>query len=299
MPSPEWEQYRIFDKFAELTTVKHIVHLPIARRIIEDGKIKSGLVFDKSRLNKSRISVTWLSANDWSPGSLYGTVQFQFPWEKLVKHKHIYWVEAIPSYHPPAFRFLLSFEEIPSHLVTKYDPEKDDGPLRLADGKWRWNSEFCSEFMIADDFPISEVAGIDFVHHHQTYCRTYKSKCIERDSNPSPQTTSGKLLAHILAHGVHDLDNHLTPPAGGRNPILDMATGWIWIVLAHVAYSGTCKTDDECDRVMKGAMALFGLNKVDDGKRLLGLIAGSPEAHAALLRLVRSHFDLANWEFGN
>jgi len=87
MPSPEWETYKISDKYAELATVKHIVHLPVARRIIEDGKIKSGLIFDKSRLNKTRISVTWLSANDWSHGSLYGTVEFQFSWEKLAKHK--------------------------------------------------------------------------------------------------------------------------------------------------------------------------------------------------------------------
>jgi hypothetical protein len=28
------------------------------------------------------------------------------------------------SYHPPAYRFLLAFEEITSPPVTKYDPEK-------------------------------------------------------------------------------------------------------------------------------------------------------------------------------
>jgi hypothetical protein len=144
MPSPEWETYKISDKYAELATVKHIVHLPVARRIIEDGKIKSGLIFDKSRLKKSRISVTWLSANDWSPGSLYGTVEFQFSWEKLVKNKRIYWVEAMPSYHPAAFRFLLTFDEVTSELVTKYDPEKDNGPFRKVDGRWRWHPDYCS-----------------------------------------------------------------------------------------------------------------------------------------------------------
>jgi hypothetical protein len=69
MPQPEWERYKIVDTYAELTTVRHIVHLPVARRIVEDGRIKSGLVFDKSRLNKSRISVTWLSANNWALGT--------------------------------------------------------------------------------------------------------------------------------------------------------------------------------------------------------------------------------------
>jgi hypothetical protein len=297
MSASEWEQYKIADKYAELTTVKHIVHLPVARRIIEDGKIKSGLVFDKSRLNKSRISVTWLSANDWSPGSLYGTVEFQFSWEKIIKHKRIYWVEAMPSYHPAAFRFLLTFEEITSPLVTKYDPEKDDGPLKKVDGKWRWHPDFCSEFMVADDFPMSETTGVSFVHHNQRYCRT-KSNCIEQTTNPAPQTTSGKLLAYILAHGVHDLDRHMAPDPGGRNGILDMASAWLWIVLNYVKYTGSVKNDDECDSALKGALALFGVDKIDDGKKLLGLMAGSSEAHAALARVIRSHFKAPTWDFG-
>lgn len=62
----------------ELTTVRHVVHVPFARRIVEDGRIKAGLVYDESRLNKSRISVAWVSANTWGPGSIYGTVEFQF-----------------------------------------------------------------------------------------------------------------------------------------------------------------------------------------------------------------------------
>ncbi|WGD54159.1 hypothetical protein QA641_09835 [Bradyrhizobium sp. CB1650] len=137
-------------------------------------------------------------------------MEFQFSWEKLVKSKRIYWVEAMPSYHPPAYRFLLTFEEITSPLVAKYDPEKDDGPLKKVDGKWRWHPDFCSEFMVADDFPVSEVTGVSFVHHNQKYCRT-KLSCIEQNTNPAPQTTSGKLLAYILAHGVHDLDKHMEP----------------------------------------------------------------------------------------
>lgn len=296
MSSAEWEQYKITDKYAELTTVKHIVHLPVARRIIEDGRIKSGLIFDKSRLRKSRISVTWLSANDWSLGSLYGTVEFQFSWERLVQYKHIYWVEAMPNYHPAAYRFLLTLDEISSPFVTKYDPEKDDGPLKKVDGKWRWHPDYCSEFMIAEDFFLSETVGINFVHHNQKYCRT-KSKCVEQDANPSPQTTSGKLLAYILSFGVHDLDNHLKPDGGGRNAILDMASGWLWIILDHVKYTGPLKEDAECDRIVRGAFALFGVDKLDDGKGLLSLIEGSAMAQAALARLIRNHFNNPTWDF--
>jgi hypothetical protein len=53
----EWEKYKIKGDLAkagaELNTVRHIVHVPTARRIIEDRKIKAGLVYDESRLNRS------------------------------------------------------------------------------------------------------------------------------------------------------------------------------------------------------------------------------------------------------
>jgi hypothetical protein len=297
MSAPEWEAYKISSSSSDLTTVRHIVHLPVARRIIEDGKIKAGLVFDKSRLNKSRISVAWLSANDWSKGSLYGTVEFQFSWEKLVKHKKIYWVEAIAGYHPPAYRFLLTFDEMTSPLVTRYDPEKDDGPLRKIDGTWRWNSDFTSEFMIADDLSLQETTGIDFVRHNQTYCRT-KKDCGERIADPPPQTTSGKLLAYVLAHGIHDLDRHLQPGEDGRNWSLDMASGWLYILMDNLKYGGTLGPDADCDIVLKGSLALFGVDKTDEAKQLLALISEPAKATEALARLVRTHFGRSDWVFG-
>ena len=87
MPSPEWETYKISDKYAELAMVKHIVHLPVARRIIEDGKIKSGLVFDKSRLKKSRISVTWLWVAKYKSGGDRSLKQTAAMWPPRVTVK--------------------------------------------------------------------------------------------------------------------------------------------------------------------------------------------------------------------
>jgi hypothetical protein len=231
-------------------------------------------------------------------GSLYGTVEFQFDWQKLVKHKRVYWVEAIKNYHPPAYRFLLTFDEITSPLITKYDPEKDDGPLKRIDGKWRWNPKFTSKFMIADDLPVAETTGIDFVRHHQQYCRTY-SNCSEKNADPQPQTTGGKLLAYVLAHGVHDLDKHMQPDANGRNSVLDLASAWLWLVFEYAKFSGSLKNDPECDSIIKGALALFGVDKVDDGKNLLSLAAGKVEAQAALARLIQVHFNVPTWKISD
>src|SRR5689334_17298236 len=108
----EWEKYSIKGDLAkvgaELDTVRHVVHVAPARRIIEDGRIKAGLVYDESRLNRSRISVSWLSANTWAFGSIYGTVEFQFDWKSLVQGQNVYWVEAMDKYNPTAYRFLLT-----------------------------------------------------------------------------------------------------------------------------------------------------------------------------------------------
>ncbi|SDJ37742.1 hypothetical protein SAMN05216338_104776 [Bradyrhizobium sp. Rc2d] len=76
-----------------------------------------------------------------------------------------------------------------------------------------------------------------------------------------------------------------------------MASAWLWIVLDHLKYTGSVKDDDECDTALKGALALFSVDKIDYGKSLLSLMTGSAEAHAALARLIRTHFSVPTWDF--
>ena len=102
-----------------LDTVHHVVHVPEARRILEDRYLRAGLVCDDSRVNRSRMCVTWLSANTWALGSIYGTVQFTFRWQDIVENRDIYWVEAMTEYHPTAYRFLITDRDLSaSSLVT-------------------------------------------------------------------------------------------------------------------------------------------------------------------------------------
>jgi hypothetical protein len=118
-----------------LETVYHVVHVPVARRIL-DGHLRAGLIYDESRLQKSRICVTWLSANTWVFGSIYGNVQFAFPWNKQIR-KRCYWVEAMTRYNPHAYRILLTDRDLSgSKHAREYDPESSKGPLRIRAGKW-------------------------------------------------------------------------------------------------------------------------------------------------------------------
>jgi hypothetical protein len=78
-----------------------------------------------------------------------------------------------------------------------------------------------------------------------------------------------------------------------------MASAWLSVVFNHVEYTGSLGDDGDCDSVVKGASALFAVDKVDDGKRLTKLVAGSAQAVDALARLIRGHFGVPTWDFGH
>jgi hypothetical protein len=146
---PEWCAYaKKIKDCIEITTVHHGTHVAEARRIIEDGMIEARLVYDESLLNTTRTSVTWFSPNIWVNGSRYGTVQFTFPWRKLLGGRNIYWVEVIKEYQPHACRFLLTDRTLKNTDLVEYDPETAFGPLRHRNGRWYRNPNVTLEFML-------------------------------------------------------------------------------------------------------------------------------------------------------
>jgi hypothetical protein len=296
----EWEEFAIKGELLDLTAVRHITHLRTARRIIEDGSIAAGLVYDESRLNKSRLSVTWLSANSWNDGSIYGTVEFRFDWKKLVDGQRIYWVEAIKKYNPAAYRFLFTPREIKSDLVQQYDPVNDNGPLRRAGSNWYWNFQFTSEFMIERDLPLFDVTGLNFVSHHADFCSANGADCIERKTGPSRQQTGGRILAHILGRRLHVLDDHLRPSAddpANRDDLLDAAfSGLRAAVGRNVGYHGSLRDPKSCGNVLRGALALYNQDNRDDAREQTSLIEAEQYFTEALAEAVRVHFNAPNWK---
>ncbi len=301
---PEWDQFNIDvtksnGSARELHIVRHIVHVPVARRIIEDSKIKAGLIYDQSRLNSSRLSVVWLSANTWAWGSIYCTIEFQFQWNNLIAQKNVYWVEAMNDYRPPAYRLLLSRNKFSS--LTPYDANTDDGPLKFHGGKWYWNSSYTSEFIIDDDLMLSDCSGIEFVAHNHSYCRTNGSNCKER-SAPTFKS-GGRLLAYIIGHGLHDLDEHLKPTNDDpdkRHDLLDTALSGLWLAMTgKTTFNGSTKDPKDCQNVARGALALYGMDRIQAARDLLSLIQTERDFRKALKLLVRHHFGLASWRMEN
>jgi len=125
-PSKEWQEFKVkktrkgAEVCSKLEEIFHVTHLEAAHRILVDGRLHAGLVFDESRLNKERILVNWLSPNYWHRGSRYGNVQFSFDFSQLIEGKRFYWVEVMRKYRPKACRILITDEEYTGRLEEYY-----------------------------------------------------------------------------------------------------------------------------------------------------------------------------------
>ncbi|WP_294990851.1 hypothetical protein [uncultured Stenotrophomonas sp.] len=181
MSEKPWAAYRVAAPDAKaqfqnertpFQTISHTCHVDAAIEIIKLGKVRPGLVFDKSKLNRKRILVSWASPNDWSTlGYRYGNIRFDFDFEAIIKDRQAYWVECIDSYSPAAPRILITDRDR-GRKLKKYDPSDAGGPwFRDSSGKANYfNSKFTLEFMVEGALEMSHVKSISFVKHHSTWC---------------------------------------------------------------------------------------------------------------------------------
>jgi len=306
----EWTTYRIKipkrstsgpDDGQPLETVYHVVHLPTARRILEDGCLRGGLIYDESKLRKSRICVTWLSANTWGRGSIYGNVQFAFPWTKQIRRRHCYWVEAMKAYSPQAYRILLTDRNLSKlEYVKEYDPASDKGPLRERSGTWYWNHRYTSEFMVEGDIDLDHCTGLDFIGHHGSICRLDGKFCA--DFNTTTRSIGGKVMAFLLGHDLHTMDHVLKEPASfspdrALSNSVDVGIDGIRRALGRKKdrFGGTIKSKSSRKAVMRGALALYGYGEVAAARELISLMNSPDVFEKALSEVVNEHFEVKDW----
>jgi hypothetical protein len=218
MTRPGWTKYAVGEPSTRrnwtnpdcspFDTVYHICHVKDAFRYLEDGNIKSSLVWDESRLKNTRTVVSWLSPNLWAYGSLYGNIRFDFDWRQLVKGRKFYWVEVMTSYRPPAYRILLAKDE-PSVELEEYPYEDGVGPLFYDEGgsEWYCNGKYTGESMVDSDLPLSKCKGIGFELHHNSYCRKDHSRC--NDLGRRGVDAGAKLIARLIAQKTLQNDTSL------------------------------------------------------------------------------------------
>ena len=304
----EWEKYnfRIPRRGARgstdgghLSTIYHIVHLPQTRRILEDGHLKARLVSDESKLKRSRICVTWLSANTWGLGSIYGNVQLAFNWEDIIKDREIYWVEDI-TYSTPAYRFLITDRNMSqSPHVTPYDPEVHKGPLRKRGEEWYWNTKCTSEFMIEADISLKDCTGLSFVSHNLNYCRTYASACAYRQV--SQNETAGRVLAFLLSSNSNRRSRDLIKERqdGTMRLTSEAESGiyGIWRALGSNRdnFVGGVKNVESRHAVLLGALKLYGAEQDQAARELVSLLHSQEIFEKALVQIVRKKSGVADY----
>ena len=274
-----------------LTKVHHIVHLQTSRRILEDRHVRAGLIHDESKLNKTRLCVAWLSANEWYNGSLYGTVRFTFDWKKVIQDRSLYWVESM-NYNPPAYRLLVTDRDLSgSDKVTAYDSKKDEGPVQLKDGVWLWNGKYTSEFMVEADLRLAEATGLDFVTH--SMCREAHD-C--KDKTITRSLAGAQTFAFLLGNKIHCVD-HLLGDGESLNSTADQCVLQLWRTLARKDeyFGGVLSKKASTEDVLLGALALFGSGQQSAAKQTMRTLKNEKVFNRALTSIVRKHFDLPDW----
>ena len=288
-------------KWQVFSYVSHVAHVPTSIDIIKLGKIKAGIVQDKSKLKSQKILVCWVSPNDWMDGFRYGSVRFNINWKSICEGKNYYWVEAMDDYNPKACRILITSNEHPLPLI-KYNPEEGDGPWRYItkNGLHSYNTEHCLEFMIEEDVDIENEAYIDFVQHHPRCCSEDFKTCRER--NLDSLKASGLFLAGLVSNragiNLKLFSKNLT------HTTLPNAFQYAWIELLRYlrekqsdCYKGKITHDDpEAMELIRAICSAFYSNSDEKLKSLRVVFKTQSDFELSIAKLIGKEVGLEDWK---
>ncbi len=277
-------------------TVSHVCHLRDAYRIFEDGRVRSSLVWDESKLRNTRTCVSWVSPNTWFQGSIFGNISFEFEWRKLVHEKKLFWVEGIDYYNPPVYRILATDKATPFGKLRAYDPTRRTGPLYYDTGKDTWyrNGAFNGEFLIDSDLDLEDCTQVTFVDHHERICK--RKGCVH--VGQKGKVAGAQLLAMLIGSRVRNGRN-LFLQRGKRPKVLHDSTEsalshLIRKIMRHPKRRGLIKSKSPVGQYL--ATALFARAGTGGEKgltRLCGLFVNEHHLRAALLTRVARQLGLS------
>jgi hypothetical protein len=235
------------------------------------------------------------------PGSIYGNVQFAFPWTKQIRRRHCYWVEAMTAYSPRAYRILLTDRDLSqSKYVQEYDPASNKGPLRERGGAWYWNNRYTSEFMVEGDIDLDQCTEFDFISHHASKCRLNGSACA--DFHTSTYRIGGKVMAFLLGHDLHAIDHVLKRPSSfsperALSDAVDVGIDGILRTLGgkKERFGGAVNSKSSRKAVLRGALALYGSGNTAAARELIALLNSREVFEKALTEVVNEHFEIKDW----
>lgn len=306
---PEWIRYQVGSPSTEpnwtntncqlLTAASHVAHLDAALRIVEEGKIRAGLVYDESKLRTRRILVVWFSPNDWVQGFRYGNVRFTFNWAPLVRDRKYYWVESVP-HSPPGGRILVTSKDYTSEL-EEYDPTLGDGPwwYDVANDRHYWNGNFCLEIMIEDDLTVAESGEVDFVNHHPNGCSVDWRTCTTRGLKRAE--ASARFLAALVAQGIDAAALKFTQDElGSTLPTSTLQDAWSKLGADLSKVGGATHHGQAVSRptslvIARAILASYAQSRQVDIGHLAGLFRSTDSMIQTCAEVIASHFQIDDW----
>lgn len=282
-------------------TVFHICHVGEAVRVFEDGRIRSSLVWDESKLRNTRTCVSWVSPNSWFSGSIYGNIRLDFDWKGLVAGKRLFWVEAITRYNPPAYRILVSNKDHAQAGLKPYNPERTDGPLSYdpESDTWYRNGRFTGEFLIDEDLWLADCKKAGFKDHHPSMCRRAGSQC--PDLGKQAAQAGAELIARLVGHNILKPQELFFDAFSKRKRLHDEAAeAWVHLRKSlKVAKGSKGSVNKKHPTALYLATAIldrFGLGRPKGTAKLCDLFSSADELRLALTRRMIRAFDLPSIE---
>lgn len=306
---PEWEKYKVGipskkknwtnENCQPFDTVRHIAHIRDAIRIMEDGLIRSSLVWDKSRLNNSRTSVSWVSPNFWGPGSIYGNISFEFEWEDLIREKRFYWVEDVIDVRPFAYRILVTDNNYDkSDILFPYDYEKPNGPIYYDGNIWYRNGIYNGELMIDSDLPLNICKELRFVTHRPGICAKYGGGCSDIEIS---EYSAGPIFLAILIGRRKKISRRtaakLFMKKDSDTPCLTvhMKAALSYLISDLETYTAASEPSiniDFADSVLRAALVSYGEDNMEDAVKMLELIGSKELLLNTLNNVLSDYFDI-------
>ena len=302
----EWNKFKVGkpgsfnNDCQQFDSVSHTSHVSSAINIIEAGEVRPSLVFDKSKLNKERILVSWLSPNQWSDGFRYGNIRFDFSFADIIKNKRFYWVEAI-SYQPNACRILITDIDRDSQLDT-YDPLANNGPWWFDEinDQHYYNGKYCLEFMIEAPIKLRHLKKLDFVKHHDKYCSVHptdQNNCSELGYDPSKGGAIFITRAAVAGVDLSHLSSHFIREKGKPTNELLFAFSEFAKITKKVNFSGTLMEGSEPSvAVMRAIMSAFTFGSRDEAKLLCAMFNDETSFDNVAARVFADIVGLKKWE---
>jgi len=313
MSEKEWSKYKVGKKSKRknwteqscqpFSLVRHITHIKDAIRIIEDGVIRSSLVWDESKLNNTRTCVSWVSPNTWANGSIYGNISFEFLWENLIKDKFFFWVEDFKDYMPPAYRILITHNDYSnSKLVTPYPVEVRSGPIYFDGEEWYRNGHYTGEFLIDEDLDVNSCHEIEFVDHHDRFCSKSGSTCC--DLKLSKNKAGSRFLANIIGRNLTDMRDQFWDKLKTKPQLTFQAQGAIsnFLILFQKRCSkrSTKLSSDRKLFLARACLCALSENNTDFVDNIVSMLGTEEDVFSILKQVVEQFFsckfqDIADW----